>query len=69
MDGNQITNEVSCREYNSTKCKSDLQTYKHDVLENLGLQISGISRQQASSILVSIGVHLDVFISNSFTSN
>ena len=28
----------------STKCGSDLQTFKHDVLKNLRLQISGISR-------------------------
>ena len=41
-------------EYYSTKCGSDLQTFKHDVLEN-GLQISGISRQQTPSMLVSTG--------------
>ena len=38
-----------------TKYGSDLQTFKHDVLENLGLQISGNSRQQTPSILISIG--------------
>ena len=32
-------------EYHNTKSGSDLQTFKHDMLENLGLQISGISRQ------------------------
>ena len=43
MDGNQITNEVSC----STKCGSDLQTFKHDenLIENLCFQILVISRQ------------------------
>ena len=46
---------MSGLEYYSAKWGSDLQTFKHDVLENLGLQISGISRQQAPSMLVSIG--------------
>ena len=36
----------SCPEYYSTKCWSDLQTFKHNVPENLGLQISGISRNR-----------------------
>ena len=40
-------------ENHSTKCGSDLQTFKHRVLENLGLRISGISRRQAPSMLVS----------------
>ena len=42
-------------EYRGIKCGSELQTYKHNVPENLGLQISGISRQQTLSMLVSIG--------------
>ena len=42
-------------EYRKIKCRSDLQTYKHNVPENLGLQISGISKQQTLSMLVSIG--------------
>ena len=55
LGGNQITNEVFLlEEYHSTKCGSDLQTFKYDVLENLGLQISGISRLQTPSMLVSI---------------
>ena len=29
--------------------------FRHDVLENLGLQISSISKQETPSILVSIG--------------
>ena len=33
-----------------------LQTFKHDVFKSLGLQISGITRQQTPSMLVSIGV-------------
>ena len=41
--------------YHSSKCGSSLQMFKHDVLENLGLQISGISRQHTPSMLVSIG--------------
>ena len=41
-------------EYHSTKCRSDLQTFKHNVLENIGLQISVISMQQ-TPLLVSIG--------------
>ena len=41
-------------EYHSTKCGSDLQTYK-DVPHNFGLQISGISRQQILSMLVTLG--------------
>ena len=36
-------------EYRGIKCRSELQTYKHNLPENLGLQISGISRQQALS--------------------
>ena len=43
-------------EYHSWKCGPNLQTSKHDLLENLGLQISGISRQQIPSMLFSIGV-------------
>ena len=43
-------------EYYSTKCGSDLQKFKYDVAENLGLQISEISRQQIPPMLVSIGV-------------
>ena len=52
MDGNQITNEVSC----STKCGSDLQTFKHDenLIENLCFQILVISRQNTPSMLVFI---------------
>ena len=41
----------SCLEYHSSKCGSNLQTFEHDVLENLGLQISGISRQQTPSLI------------------
>ena len=43
--------------YRSTKCGSDLQKFKLDenLLENLRLQISVISRQQTPSMLVSIG--------------
>ena len=33
-------------EHHSKKCESDLQMFKHAVLESLGLQISGISREQ-----------------------
>ena len=62
----QLT-KFSGQGYHNTKWGSDLQKFKHDVLENLGLQISGISRQQA--FLYYVGVHLDVFISNSFISN
>ena len=43
-------------EYHSTKSGSHLQTFKHDVLENLGLQISGTSRKMTQSMLVSTGV-------------
>ena len=42
-------------EYCRIKCRSDLQTYKHNLPENLALQISGISKQQTLSMLVSIG--------------
>ena len=42
-------------EYHSTKCGSDLQTYKDDLPHNFGLQISGMSRQQILSILVTLG--------------
>ena len=42
-------------EYRGIKCGSDLKTYKQNVPENLGLQTSGISRQQTLSTLVSIG--------------
>ena len=45
--------KFSCLEYHSTTCGSDLQTFKHDVLKNLSLLITGISRQQ-TSMLVSI---------------
>ena len=52
------SNEKICHiEYQSTKCRSDLQTYKHNILQNLGLQISGISRQQTLLMLTSIGAH------------
>ena len=44
----------SCLEYHSSKYGSNPQTFKHDVLENLGLHISGISRQQTPSMLVFI---------------
>ena len=48
--------KFSCLEYHSTKYGSDLQTPKHDVLKNLGLQIPGIPRQQTTpSMVVSIG--------------
>ena len=47
--------KFSCQEDHSAKCGSDLQTFKHDVLENFDLQISGISRQE-TPMLVSIGV-------------
>ena len=50
----QLT-KFSRLKYHSTKCGSGLQTYKHDVTKDHGLQISGISRQQAPSMLVSIG--------------
>ena len=42
-------------EYHGIICGSDLQTYKHNVPKNLGLQNSGISRQQTLSMRVSIG--------------
>ena len=51
----EIKEFYSCIEYRGIKCGSDLQTYKRSVSENLGLQISGISRQQAPFMLVSIG--------------
>ena len=62
------------REYRRIKCRSDLQTYKHKVPENLGLEISGISRQHTLSMLVSIRaqhshlhqVLLPVLLSTSF---
>ena len=62
------------REYRRIKCRSDLQTYKHKVPENLGLKISGISRQHTLSMLVSIRaqhshlhqVLLPVLLSTSF---
>ena len=47
-------------EYLSTKWGSDLQTFKQDILKNLGLQISGISRQQTFSMLVSIGAQIHI---------
>ena len=43
-------------EYRGIKCGSDLQTYKHNITKNPGLQISGISRQQTLSVLVTNGV-------------
>ena len=49
------SNKFTRLEYHSTKCGSDLQTFKHDVLKNFCLQISGISRQQTPSMLVPIG--------------
>ena len=42
-------------EYHSTKCGSNLQTYKDAAPHNLGLQISGISRQQILFMLVTVG--------------
>ena len=62
------------REYRRIKCRSDLKTYKHKVPENLGLEISGISRQHTLSMLVSIRaqhshlhqVLLPVLLSTSF---
>ena len=42
-------------EYHSTKCGSDLQTYKDDVPHNFGLKISGVSRQQILSMIVALG--------------
>ena len=56
----QLT-KFSGQGYHNTKWGSDLQKFKHDVLENLGLQISGISRQQIPSMLVSIGVQHSQF--------
>ena len=47
--------DFSSIKYRRIKCGSDIQMYKHNVPENLGLQISGISRQQTLSMLVSIG--------------
>ena len=47
-----------------TRYGSDLQTLKHDVLENHGLQISGISRLETPSMLFSSGpqhLHLHHF--------
>ena len=74
MGGNQIPNGFAHREYRRIKCRSDLQTYKHKVPENLGLEISGISRQHTLSMLVSIRaqhshlhqVLLPVLLSTSF---
>ena len=40
-------------EYHGTKCGSDLQTYKM-TYHNFGLQMSGISRQQILSMLVTL---------------
>ena len=37
--------KFSCQEDHCAKCGSDLQLFKHDVLENFDLQISGFSRQ------------------------
>ena len=56
LGGNEI-NKFSRLEYHSTKCESvlNLDLDLHDVLKNLGLQISGISRQQTPSNLVFIG--------------
>ena len=62
------------REYRRIKCRSDLKTYKHKVPENLGLEISGISRQHTLSMIVSIRaqhshlhqVLLPVLLSTSF---
>ena len=61
-------------EYRGTKCRSDLLTHKHNVPENLGLQITGISRQQTLFMLLSIGVQhshlhqvlLPILLSTSF---
>ena len=41
-------------EYHSTKCGLIYKRSNGDVLKNLRLQISGISRQQTPSMLVSI---------------
>ena len=60
IGGNQIT-KFSHLEYHSTKSGFDLQTFKHDVLDNIGLQISGISRQQTASMLISIGAQYSHF--------
>ena len=46
--------KFSWLEYHCTKYGSDTQSCKHDAIENLCIQISGISRQQAP-MLVSIG--------------
>ena len=46
------SNLLLVQEYHSTKCGYDLQMFKHDVLENLNLQISEISRRQTPSMLV-----------------
>ena len=54
MGGNQIT-KFSRLENHITKYRSDLRTLNQDILENLGLQMSGISRQHTPSMLVSIG--------------
>ena len=54
--------KFSCLEYHSTKCGSDVQTFKHDILKYLGLQISDISRQQTLSMLVSIGAQNFIYI-------
>ena len=53
MGGNQIT-KFCYIAYHSTKCGSDLQTYKGDVPFDLGLQISGISMQQIISMPASV---------------
>ena len=70
LGGNQI--KFSRVEYHSKKCGSDPQTIKHDVLENLGWQMSGISRKQTPSMLVSIGgqyLHFHPFVANSTIHN
>ena len=43
--GRRLLLWLARREHHSTKCGSDPQTIQQDVLENLDLQISGISRQ------------------------
>ena len=53
VETKQLT-KFSRLEYYTAKCGSDLQTFKHDLLGNLGYQISGISRQPTPSMLVSI---------------
>ena len=39
-------------EYHSSKCGSNLQMFEHDVLENPGLQISGISSLHRSTAFI-----------------